>query len=71
LAIRTGIFPLYEIENGKYKLNVDPPQLRPVEDYIKLQGRFRHLSPATIADIQDRVNAEYAKLKKKVTGASS
>ena len=68
LAIRTGIFPLYEIENGKYKLNVDPPQLRPVEDYIKLQGRFRHLSSETIADIQDRVNAEYAKLKKKVTG---
>ena len=68
LAVRTGIFPLYEIENGKYKLNVDPPQLRPVEDYIKLQGRFRHLSSETIADIQDRVNAEYAKLKKKVTG---
>ena len=68
LAIRTGIFPLYEIENGKYKLNVDPPQLRPVEDYIKLQGRFRHLSSETIADIQDRVKAEYAKLKKKVTG---
>ncbi len=68
LAVRTGIFPLYEIEDGKYKLNVDPPQLRPVEDYIKLQGRFRHLSSETIADIQDRVNAEYAKLKKKVTG---
>jgi len=68
LAVRTGIFPLYEIENGKYKLNVDPPQLRPVEDYIKLQGRFRHLSSETIADIQNRVNAEYAKLKKKVTG---
>ncbi len=66
LAVRTGIFPLYEIENGKYKLNVDPPQLRPVEDYIKLQGRFRHLSSETIADIQDRVNAEYAKLRKKV-----
>jgi len=66
LAVRTGIFPLYEIENGKYKLNVDPPQLRPVEDYIKLQGRFRHLSSETIADIQDRINAEYAKLKKKV-----
>ncbi|MBA7656162.1 Oxalate oxidoreductase subunit beta [subsurface metagenome] len=66
LAVRTGIFPLYEIENGKYKLNVDPPQLRPVEDYINLQGRFRHLSSETIADIQDRVNAEYAKLRKKV-----
>jgi pyruvate ferredoxin oxidoreductase beta subunit len=64
LAVRAGIFPLYEIENGKYTLNVDPPQLRPVEEYIKAQGRFRHLSPDIIASIQERVTAEYAKLKK-------
>jgi pyruvate ferredoxin oxidoreductase beta subunit len=66
LAVRTGIFPLYEIERGKYKLNFDPAQLRPVEEYIKLQGRFRHLSPETIAHIQEKVTSEYAKLKKKV-----
>ena len=65
LAVRTGIFPLYEVENGRYKLNVDPPQLRSVEDYIKVQGRFRHLSPEAIASIQDRVTTEYSKLKKK------
>jgi pyruvate ferredoxin oxidoreductase beta subunit len=64
LAVRTGVFPLYEIENGRYTLNVDPPQLRPVEEYIKVQGRFRHLSPDMIASIQERVTAEYAKLKK-------
>ena len=65
LAVRTGIFPLYEIEEGKYKLNVDPPQLRPIEDYLKLQGRFRHLLPEQIAIIQERVSVEYAKLKEK------
>jgi len=64
LAVRTGIFPLYEIEDGTYKLNVDPPQLRPVEEYIKVQGRFRHLSPDIINSIQERVTAGYAKLKK-------
>lgn len=64
LAVRTGIFPLYEIEDGKYKLNVDPPQLRPVEEYIKVQGRFRHLSADVINSIQERVTAGYAKLKK-------
>jgi pyruvate ferredoxin oxidoreductase beta subunit len=64
LAVRTGIFPLYEIENGKYKLNVDPQQLRPVEEYIKVQGRFRHLSADIVASIQERVIAEYTKLKK-------
>ena len=65
LAVRTGIFPLYEVEEGHYKLNVDPSKLRPVEDYLKLQGRFRHITSETMADIQDRVTAEYAKLKQK------
>ncbi|MEA3443004.1 MAG: pyruvate synthase subunit PorB [Chloroflexota bacterium] len=66
LAVETGIFPLYEVENGKYTLNVDLPQLRPVSDYLKLQGRFRHLTPEVIGKIQQKVESEYAKLKKKV-----
>jgi len=63
LAVQTGIFPLYEVENGKYKLNVSVPQPRPIEDYLKLQGRFRHLSPEIIGKIQERVTKEYEKIK--------
>jgi len=66
LAMETGVFPLYEVENGKYTLNFDPPQLRPVEDYIRPQGRFRHLTPDMIDKIQERVSTEYAKLKEKI-----
>ena len=69
LAVETGMFPLYEVENGKYKLSIDLPQLRPVRDYLKLQGRFRHLSEETINEIQKRVGEEYAKLKEKVACA--
>jgi len=72
LAVQTGIFPLYEIEDGKYKLSVNPAKLKPVPDYLKLQGRFRHLSEETIKEIQDRVDSEYSKLMEKVginTGA--
>jgi len=65
LAALTGIFPLYEIEQGRYKLNVDPAQLSPIEEYTKLQGRFRHLPPEVLASIQERVTDEYVKLKKK------
>ena len=65
LAVETGMFPLYEIENGKYKLSRDLPELRPVADYLKLQGRFRHLSEDTIKEIQQRVTDEYAQLKEK------
>jgi len=65
LAVETGIFPLYEVEDSKYKMSFDFPQLRPVNDYLKLQGRFRHLSDKTIGIIQDRVNKEYAKIRDK------
>ena len=65
LAVETGMFPLYEVENGNYKLSVDLPELRPVRDYMKLQGRFRHLSDDIIDKIQERLYAEYAKLKEK------
>lgn len=66
LAVETGVFPLYEIENGSYKLTIDVPQLRPVRDYLGLQGRFRHLSEEKLLEIQNRVNKEYARLKEKV-----
>jgi len=66
LAVETGIFPLYEIEDGKHKLSVHLAKLKPVSDYLKLQGRFRHLSEETIAEIQHRVDKEYAKLMEKV-----
>jgi pyruvate ferredoxin oxidoreductase beta subunit len=65
LAVETGIFPLYEVENGTYKLNFDFPKLRPVADYLKLQGRFRHLSDDIINTIQQRVAKDYARLKKR------
>ena len=65
LAVETGIFPLYEVENGEYKLSLDLPRLRPVPDYLKRQGRFRHLSDDTIGIIQERVEREYYKLVEK------
>jgi pyruvate ferredoxin oxidoreductase beta subunit len=66
LAVQTGIFPLYEIEGGRYRLNADPPELKPVGEYLKLQGRYRHLTDEQIESIQQMVNDDYAKLKEKV-----
>ncbi len=68
LAVQTGVFPLYEIEQGKYTLNFDFPKLRPVEDYFKIQGRFRHLTKETIAQIQQRVTQKYVELKDRSAG---
>ncbi len=65
LAVQTGSFPLYEIENGKLEINLPTPELRPLKDYLKPQGRFRHLDDATIAEIELRVQAEYRKLERR------
>ena len=65
LVVETGMFPLYEVENGQYKMSLDLPQLRPVKDYLKLQGRFRHLSDDIINTIQERVEKEYYQLVEK------
>jgi len=65
LAVQTGVFPLYEVENGVYKMSIDLLKLRPITDYLKIQGRFRHLSDDIIAQIQKRVELEYHKLLEK------
>ena len=53
---------LYEIENGELKLTFKPPKRKPVAEYLKLQGRFRHLSDADIAEIQKFVDENCKRL---------
>lgn len=65
LAVETGVFPLYEVVNGEYRLTMDVPELRPIDVYLKPQRRFRHLSKETIAAIQERTTLDYQKLKEK------
>ena len=71
LVVSTGVFPLYEIDNGRYILKPELPQLKPVKEYIKLQGRFRHLTDELIEQIQQRVSQEYAKLREKAAQSKS
>jgi len=67
MAVETGSFPLYEVENGKYRLTMDyTDKRRPMQDYLKLQGRFRHLDPVDIAKVQALVDKEFRKLMHKV-----
>ncbi len=54
LAVDTGLYPLIEYENGKL-IGVRQIQPKPVEEYIKVQGRFKHLTnnPEEIKKIQE------------------
>ena len=65
LAVETGVFPLFEVVNGEYRLTMDFPKLKPVREYLKIQGRFRHLTEKDIERIQTRIEDDYAKLREK------
>ena len=61
LAVRTGIWPLKEYADGQVTHTKTPHPRLPVEDYLKRQGRFRHLFEPTrnereIAAIQAAVD---------------
>ncbi len=65
LVVETRMFPLYEVIDGKYYIlnrKVDKP--KPVEEYLKLQRRFRHLKPEEFELIQNKINEEYEKIVK-------
>lgn len=61
LAVRTGIWPLKEYVDGKVTHTRIPHPRVPVEEYLKLQGRFAHLfeprrNEAAIAEVQSSVD---------------
>lgn len=67
LAVKTGIWPLKEYINGQVVHTKIPHDRQPVEDYLKTQGRFKHLfeperNDALIADIQKRIDAYWQDL---------
>lgn len=43
LAIDTCYWPLYEVENGKYKITYKPSKKLPIEEFLKPQRRFAHM----------------------------
>jgi pyruvate ferredoxin oxidoreductase beta subunit len=69
LAVETRYFPVYEFERGKYKLNLNISKPKPVEEFLKLQGRFSHLFKPTyrkdvIDEIQQNVDANWDRIQK-------
>jgi pyruvate ferredoxin oxidoreductase beta subunit len=69
LAVECGVFPLYEVVNGRYRITEPTPQLRKLVEYLKPQGRFRHLltedNAQHVATIEQRLAKEYATLVRK------
>ena len=67
MAVESNLFPLFEVEEGRYRINHIPERKVPVEDCLKLQGRFSHLfkngSEDVIAEIQKHTDWNWQKLQ--------
>lgn len=68
LAVETCFWPLYEVIDGKYIVNYKPKNKLPVADFLKKQGRFKHLFKAgnehMLEDIQAEVDKRWEDLLK-------
>jgi len=63
LAVETKIFPLYEVENGTVLTINKEPEGLPVEEYLRIQRRFKHLTSQQRADIQREVDRKWKQLQ--------
>jgi pyruvate ferredoxin oxidoreductase beta subunit len=66
LGVETCYWPLYEVENGVWKLNYKPREKKPIVEFLKAQGRFSHLFQPefkhVIDEIQAKIDEEWDKL---------
>lgn len=71
LAVETCFWPLYEIENGKCAITYKPKEKKPLDEFIKTQGRFSHLkrkeNKYIIGELQKQVDEEWEGLIKRCT----
>jgi len=52
MAVETGIFQLLEYENGLLTVNYRPKGKYTLEEYLKIQGRFRHFTPEMVEEVK-------------------
>ncbi len=69
MAVETNLWPVYEVENGVYKINYKPKERKPIEEYLKLQARFAHLlkpeNKTIVENIQKFIDLRWEQLLKK------
>lgn len=69
MVVQNAIFPLFEIEDGEqYTLNIKLRTKKSIDDYLRLQGRFYHLSPPEIEFIQEEVDKRWDRLLQRCQG---
>ncbi len=69
LAVQTNFWPLYEVDHGKFILNYEPKEGKPILEWLKSQKRFKHLlkpeNEGLVQEIQEHINKEFMRIKKR------
>lgn len=65
-AVNTGAWILYEYDEGKVTVNYKPKELKPIEEYIGIQGRFARQDEASRKEMQEQVKENYEKTIKRL-----
>ena len=71
LAADTRFWPIYEVIDGAYKLSYNPKQPKPVEEFLRAQGRYSHLfrkdvdASCLVASAQEDIDRDWERLKRK------
>ena len=62
MATQCKVFPIYEIEEGAYRVNVIPEKTISVEEYLRTQGRFRQMGGEMMQAVQMQVDQRWQEL---------
>jgi len=58
LAVQTRWWPLFEVENGTWRVTTKVMNPKPVEEFLKPQGRFKHLFKPENAELLAAIQAD-------------
>lgn len=58
LGVQTGFWPLFEVEDGVWRVTTAVKDRKPVEEFFKPQGRFKHLFKPENAELLAAIQAE-------------
>ena len=69
MAVDTCYWPLYEVDEGKYKVTYKPKEKKPVIELFKIQRRFKHLFSAEskhiLEETQEFIDKRWENILKK------
>jgi pyruvate ferredoxin oxidoreductase beta subunit len=73
LGVQTGFWPLFEVDHGIWKMTTAARDRKPIEEFLKPQGRFKHLfkpeNAELLVKIQEQIDAQWDYIQSRIEGS--